>query len=147
VFPLAHPKSTGMSLFFDEIDGNGTGFGGFFLFLFFVRLKIQRYWCFSTSGENINNVWPKTRYTRRHTKTSCLSMCGVSNISRTWSRWQNGNIASGSHDDGITTTKTSTPSRCVAHCTSLRRRRQSKSCSFSSPSFTLHIFIGYSIGD
>lgn len=91
---------------------SGRGVCGLFLFFFvvffFVWLKIQRYCFFVHRGRKRKQCLTRTYtiictpYARRHTKTSCLSMCGVSNIiiSRAWLHWQNGNTASGSHDGG-----------------------------------------------
>jgi len=122
-FPLSHLKSGTESI----CRRNWWQCHRCWWFFFFVRLKIQRY-CFSASGENVNNVWPETR---THTKTSCLSMCGVSNISRTWSRWQNGNTASGSHDDDGNYDDEDFDAQSL--CFPLHISYMSNSCIFSPP--------------
>jgi hypothetical protein len=66
-------------------------------------------------------------------------MCGVSNISRTWSHWQNGNIAPGSHDGDDAQLYFF---RCTSPLGRIRPRTWVVFSSLSSSSY----FIGYQEG-
>lgn len=146
MFSLAYLKYAGV----ESIRRRNRWQCWWFYFVFIFRpIKNPALLFFCIGRKRKQCLTRNTVYTRRHTKTSCLSMCGVSNISRTWSRWQNGNTASGSHDDGNDDDDDedfdAQSLRFPLHISPTAAAVQL--VQFFLPPFALHIYIGFAIGD